>query len=92
MADFRAWVEQNKALWTRVYDEVIHPDLEEEWKKSMCSMSACAYTTANDQSGEEKHKEELKQSAPCQTLGARYTNDSQRKSRIRHYSTIYKMS
>ncbi|RMZ67067.1 hypothetical protein GMOD_00000939 [Pyrenophora seminiperda CCB06] len=33
MADFTAWVEQNKALWTRVYDEVIHPDLEKEWKK-----------------------------------------------------------
>ncbi|KAI2485136.1 DNA repair protein-CtIP [Pyrenophora tritici-repentis] len=33
MADFTAWVEQNKALWTRVYNEVIHPDLEKEWKK-----------------------------------------------------------
>jgi hypothetical protein len=33
MADFSSWVEKNKALWTRVYDEVIAPDLEEEWKK-----------------------------------------------------------
>ncbi|KAL6707062.1 hypothetical protein ACN47E_004814 [Coniothyrium glycines] len=33
MTDFRAWIEKNKALWTRVYDEVITPDLEEEWKK-----------------------------------------------------------
>ncbi|EFQ88006.1 hypothetical protein PTT_16297 [Pyrenophora teres f. teres 0-1] len=33
MADFTAWVEHNKVLWTRVYDEVIHPDLEKEWKK-----------------------------------------------------------
>ena len=35
MADFTAWVEKNRSLWTRVYDEVIAPDLEEEWKKSM---------------------------------------------------------
>jgi len=34
MADFSAWIEQNKGLWTRVYDEVIQPDLEKEWKKS----------------------------------------------------------
>ncbi|KAF1944876.1 SAE2-domain-containing protein [Clathrospora elynae] len=33
MADFSAWVEKNKTLWTRVYDEVITPDLEKEWKK-----------------------------------------------------------
>ncbi|EAT90897.2 hypothetical protein SNOG_01248 [Parastagonospora nodorum SN15] len=33
MSDFSAWLEKNKALWTRVYDEVIGPDLEEEWKK-----------------------------------------------------------
>ncbi|CAN9297050.1 unnamed protein product [Alternaria alternata] len=33
MADFSAWIEQNKGLWTRVYDEVIQPDLEKEWKK-----------------------------------------------------------
>ncbi|KAF1835249.1 hypothetical protein BDW02DRAFT_638781 [Decorospora gaudefroyi] len=32
MADFTAWVDTNKALWTRVYDEVIQPDLEKEWK------------------------------------------------------------
>jgi hypothetical protein len=34
MADFSAWVEKNKGLWTRVYDEVIAPDFEAEWKKS----------------------------------------------------------
>lgn len=34
MADFTAWVKKNRSLWTRVYDEVIAPDLEEEWKKS----------------------------------------------------------
>ncbi|KAI4948347.1 hypothetical protein J4E91_005769 [Alternaria rosae] len=32
MAEFSAWIEQNKGLWTRVYDEVIKPDLEKEWK------------------------------------------------------------
>jgi hypothetical protein len=34
MSDFSSWVEKNRALWTRVYDEVIAPDFEEEWKKS----------------------------------------------------------
>jgi hypothetical protein len=38
MADFAAWVQKNKGLWTRVYDEVIAPELEEEWKKSMKSV------------------------------------------------------
>ncbi|KAJ4369731.1 hypothetical protein N0V83_005494 [Neocucurbitaria cava] len=33
MSDFSAWIEKNKTLWTRVYDEVIAPDLEEEWTK-----------------------------------------------------------
>ncbi|USP80549.1 uncharacterized protein yc1106_07823 [Curvularia clavata] len=33
MADFTSWVEQNKALWSRVYDEVIQPSLEKEWNK-----------------------------------------------------------
>ncbi|KAF2633525.1 hypothetical protein BU25DRAFT_8165 [Macroventuria anomochaeta] len=33
MSDFAAWVEKNRALWTRVYDEVIAPDCEKEWKK-----------------------------------------------------------
>ncbi|KAH8716931.1 DNA repair protein endonuclease SAE2/CtIP C-terminus-domain-containing protein [Phaeosphaeriaceae sp. PMI808] len=33
MPDFSDWIVKNKALWTRVYDEVIAPDLEEEWKK-----------------------------------------------------------
>ncbi|EUC38431.1 hypothetical protein COCCADRAFT_32372 [Bipolaris zeicola 26-R-13] len=33
MADFTAWVEQNKALWSRVYDEVIQPSLDKEWNK-----------------------------------------------------------
>ncbi|KAF3036715.1 hypothetical protein E8E12_007150 [Didymella heteroderae] len=33
MADFTAWVEKNRGLWSRVYNEVIAPDFEEEWKK-----------------------------------------------------------
>jgi hypothetical protein len=33
MSDFSSWIEKNRALWTRVYDEVIAPDFEEEWKK-----------------------------------------------------------
>ncbi|KAF2129107.1 SAE2-domain-containing protein [Dothidotthia symphoricarpi CBS 119687] len=33
MSDFSQWIENNKALWTRVYDEVIAPDLEKEWKQ-----------------------------------------------------------
>ncbi|KAF9701775.1 hypothetical protein EKO04_000331 [Ascochyta lentis] len=33
MADFASWVDNNRGLWTRVYDEVIAPDLEKEWKK-----------------------------------------------------------
>ena len=36
MTDFDAWVNNNKSLWTRLYDEVIVPDLEKEWKKRMC--------------------------------------------------------
>jgi hypothetical protein len=36
MADFSTWLETNKGLWTRVYDEVIAPDFEKEWKKSRC--------------------------------------------------------
>jgi hypothetical protein len=35
MAEFPAWYEKNKALWARVYDEVIAPDFEAEWKKSV---------------------------------------------------------
>lgn len=37
MTDFAVWVEKNKALWTRVYDEVIVPDLEDEWKSRKCT-------------------------------------------------------
>ncbi|KAL1607499.1 hypothetical protein SLS59_002467 [Nothophoma quercina] len=33
MTDFATWVEKNRGLWTRVYDEVIVPDFEKEWKK-----------------------------------------------------------
>ncbi|KAF2033499.1 SAE2-domain-containing protein [Setomelanomma holmii] len=33
MTDFSAWIEKNKLLWTRVYDEVIAPDLQDEWNK-----------------------------------------------------------
>ncbi|KAH6642433.1 DNA repair protein endonuclease SAE2/CtIP C-terminus-domain-containing protein [Boeremia exigua] len=32
MSDFTSWVEKNKSLWARVYDEVIAPDFEKEWK------------------------------------------------------------
>ena len=39
MTDFATWVEKNRRLWTRVYDEVIAPDFEKEWKKSMESMA-----------------------------------------------------
>lgn len=39
MSDFSAWYEKNKALWTRVYDEVIALDFEEEWKKSVSIQS-----------------------------------------------------
>jgi hypothetical protein len=35
MADSSAWIQKNKAIWARVYDEVIAPDLEEVWKKSV---------------------------------------------------------
>lgn len=34
MSEFTTWIEKNKALWTRVYDEVIALDLENEWEKS----------------------------------------------------------
>lgn len=34
MADLTAWLDKNKELWTRVYDEVLAPDLEKEWEKS----------------------------------------------------------
>lgn len=34
MDNFSTWLEKNKTLWTRVYDEVITPDFEAEWKKS----------------------------------------------------------
>jgi hypothetical protein len=61
MSHFSAWIEKNKALWTRVYDEVIAPDLEEEWKKRKYRHS-CYWNAANDKQGEEAHKEELKQS------------------------------
>ncbi|KAF3050825.1 hypothetical protein E8E11_006583 [Didymella keratinophila] len=33
MAEFTAWVEKNRGLWSRVFDEVIAPDFEKEWKK-----------------------------------------------------------
>jgi hypothetical protein len=34
MSDSSAWIDKNRTLWKRVYDEVIAPDLEEEWQKS----------------------------------------------------------
>ncbi|KAJ4378675.1 hypothetical protein N0V86_005546 [Didymella sp. IMI 355093] len=33
MADFTVWVEKNRDLWSRVYDEVIAPGFEKEWRK-----------------------------------------------------------
>lgn len=62
MSDFTTWVEKNKGLWTRVYDEVIAPDFEKEWQKSMGTRSRCTYISANDASGEEEHEAKLKQS------------------------------
>jgi hypothetical protein len=35
MSDFSSWIEKNRVLWTRVYNEVIAPDFEGEWKKSV---------------------------------------------------------
>jgi hypothetical protein len=34
MSDLSTWIEKNRDLWKRVYDEVIAPDFEEEWRKS----------------------------------------------------------
>ncbi|KAF2688599.1 hypothetical protein K458DRAFT_484597 [Lentithecium fluviatile CBS 122367] len=33
MTELSTWLERNKGLWTRVYDEVIAPDFEKEWKR-----------------------------------------------------------
>ncbi|KAF2878437.1 DNA repair protein endonuclease SAE2/CtIP C-terminus-domain-containing protein [Massariosphaeria phaeospora] len=33
MTDFSEWVAKKKDVWTRVYDEVIAPDFEQEWKR-----------------------------------------------------------
>lgn len=33
MAGSTVWIEQQKALWMRAYDEVIAPELENQWKK-----------------------------------------------------------
>lgn len=35
MAELAAWLEKNKAVWAQVYDEVIAPGVEAEWKKRM---------------------------------------------------------
>ncbi len=35
MAEFAIWKEKNRALWERVYDEILAPDLEAEWEKSV---------------------------------------------------------
>ena len=36
MDDFDAWLTHSKSLWARVYDEVILPDVNKEWKKRTC--------------------------------------------------------
>jgi hypothetical protein len=60
MSDFSAWVEKNKALWTRVYDEVILPDLEEEWKKSTCDLGCIGrlLMTSRRRNSQERSKPE----------------------------------
>lgn len=62
MSDFTTWIEKNKGLWTRVYDEVIAPDFEKEWKKREISCTLHAFCLANVASGEEQHHNELKKS------------------------------
>ena len=62
MSDFATWVERNKGLWRRVYDEVIAPDFEKEWKKSTKNAFLMSINLTNNISGEENHKDELKQS------------------------------
>jgi hypothetical protein len=41
MSDLSTWIGRNREIWKRVYDEVIAPDLEEEWRKSaiICLLS-----------------------------------------------------
>ena len=62
MSDFATWVEKNKGLWRRVYDEVIAPDFEKEWKKSTNNKFMISINLTNSTSGEEIHNSELKQS------------------------------
>jgi hypothetical protein len=52
MSDFQVWVEKNKALWTRVYDEVIAPDFEKEWEKRMWRIKITREST--DKGNQEK--------------------------------------
>ncbi|KAH7412165.1 DNA repair protein endonuclease SAE2/CtIP C-terminus-domain-containing protein [Phaeosphaeria sp. MPI-PUGE-AT-0046c] len=33
MSDFSEWIAKNRAIWTRVYDEVIAPDIQKEWEQ-----------------------------------------------------------
>jgi hypothetical protein len=47
MADLDAWLDKNKTLWTRVYDEVIAPDFEQEWKKRACMSSLYSVPVAD---------------------------------------------
>ena len=52
MSDFQAWVDKKKALWTRVYDEVIVPGFEKEWEKSVWRIQMTG--TATDDNPQEK--------------------------------------
>ncbi|KAF2640770.1 SAE2-domain-containing protein [Massarina eburnea CBS 473.64] len=59
MSDLSSWVGKNKELWMRVYDEVITPDLEKEWKKRMYRALG-VMRMSNDAAGNEEHEEKLK--------------------------------
>jgi hypothetical protein len=61
MSDFSSWIEKNRVLWTRVYNEVIAPDFEGEWKKSVY-VRMMPYHFAKFIPGDEAHQNEMKQS------------------------------
>ncbi|KAF1917989.1 DNA repair protein endonuclease SAE2/CtIP C-terminus-domain-containing protein [Ampelomyces quisqualis] len=51
MSDLSTWIEKSRDLWKRVYDEVIAPDLEEEWRRRDAAHAK-----------DLKHNEEIQQS------------------------------
>lgn len=80
MSDFSAWLDKNKALWRRVYDEVIAPDLEEEWKKSIY-YTICVWNMLIEFSGDQAHEKELKDSKS--TSLSSYTEANEQKEDIK---------